>query len=217
MQRAVGRPLANLLEELSPDASVLVLGCGECATREHFGGAAQCRDLAQALEAEGVDVAGWIAPRPGEATCNPRVVRAVLDEEPALCDEADLILLLACPQGEAAVARVTNLPIIMGTQLIIGGPTGGNQVSVQECDFCAECIAEAAEGLCPYAFCPKHLINGPCGGAQSGRCEVSPDRPCVWELIYRRLREAGRLEILERYHDPVSFEIDSPQEHDRQR
>lgn len=207
MQRAVSRPLANLLEEVPSDATVFVLGCGDCATREQFGGEAQCRALAENLAAEGVRVCGWSAPALGEGTCDPRVVRTSLEEAADALSEADLIVLLACPQGEAAVSRGSGLPVVVGTQLIVGGPTGGDQLSVEECSFCAECTAEAAGGLCPYAFCPKNLINGPCGGAQSGRCEVSTGRPCVWELIYRRLHSAGRLDVLDRYHEPVSFEI----------
>lgn len=217
MQRAVGRPLPNIIEDLPPEATVLVLGCGDCATREHFGGDAQCRALAEALEDEGITVSGWLAPPPGEGTCDPAVARDALGGAADAVAGAVAIVLLACPQGEAAVARVTDLPVTAGTQLIVGGPTGGNEVSVEECDYCEECIAEAAGGLCPHAFCPKHLINGPCGGAQSGRCEVSPDRPCVWELIYRRLKSAGRLEILERYQSPVSFEIGTLRATDRRR
>ena len=217
MQRAVGTPLANLLEQIPSGASVLILGCGGCATSEHFGGEDECRALAEGLIAEGVEVAGVAVPPPGNATCDPRAARSALREAAEKMERADVILLLACPQGEAALSRLTDVPIIAATQLIVGGPTGGNQSSVDECNFCDECIAEAAGGLCPYAFCPKHLINGPCGGAQSGRCEVSPDRPCVWELIYRRLKSAARLDLLERYHRPVSFEIETPEAPDRKR
>jgi hypothetical protein len=50
-------------------------------------------------------------------------------------------------------------------------------------------------------------MNGPCGGAQGGRCEVYPGRPCVWDLIYRRLQAAGKLDLLDGYQAPVSFRL----------
>ncbi|MGI5817204.1 MAG: methylenetetrahydrofolate reductase C-terminal domain-containing protein [Armatimonadota bacterium] len=205
MRRTVPITLGRLVEQIPDGARVFVLGCGDCATRERFGGAAECVETADALAARGVQVAGWSAPAEGEGTCDPRVARATLAGASGALASADVIVLLACPQGEPAVTRATDLPVLVGTQVVMGGATGGNAASVDECNFCDRCIAEAAGGLCPHSFCPKHLINGPCGGAQGGRCEALPRRPCVWELIHRRLKVAGRLDILSVYQEPVSF------------
>jgi len=38
------------------------------------------------------------------------------------------------------------------------------------------------------------LLNGPCGGSQDGKCEIDPDVPCAWQLIYDRLKAQGRLD-----------------------
>jgi hypothetical protein len=35
------------------------------------------------------------------------------------------------------------------------------------------------------------LLNGPCGGSQGGRCEISPEVPCAWQLIYDKLASFG--------------------------
>jgi len=51
-------------------------------------------------------------------------------------------------------------------------------------------------GICPLTACTKGLISGACGGASNGKCEVSPDRDCGWELIYNRLKERGQLHLL---------------------
>ena len=205
MQQTVPIPLSRVVEQIPDGARVLVLGCGDCATREHFGGAAECAAMAEALEAEGITVVGRAVPPDGEGTCDPRVARAALQSVSDAVEQADLIVLLACPQGEAAVERASDLPVLLATQVIVGGETGGGQTAVEDCNFCAQCVARAAGGLCPHSFCPKHLINGPCGGAQGGRCEVLPKRPCVWELIHRRLKATGQLEILRAYREPVSF------------
>ena len=40
----------------------------------------------------------------------------------------------------------------------------------------------------------QSLVNGQCGGAKNGKCEVDGDKDCAWEKIYRRLEKQGRLE-----------------------
>jgi hypothetical protein len=41
------------------------------------------------------------------------------------------------------------------------------------------------------------MLNGPCGGSEGGKCEVSKDIPCGWELIYERLKTLGQLDRFE--------------------
>ena len=61
------------------------------------------------------------------------------------------------------------------------------------CKSCGQCILQWTAFTCPMR-CPKGLRNGPCGGATAqGRCEVEPERPCVWTLIWRRSRRWGKL------------------------
>ena len=51
-------------------------------------------------------------------------------------------------------------------------------------------------GICPITACSKSLINGQCGGAKNGMCEVDPNMECGWERIQRRLAQIGRLDVL---------------------
>ena len=51
-------------------------------------------------------------------------------------------------------------------------------------------------GICPITACSKSLINGQCGGAKDGKCEVDPNMECGWERIQRRLAQIGRLDVL---------------------
>ena len=205
MQRTVQRPTSRIVEAIPAGARVCVIGCGDCATVEHFGGEAECIELAEALREQGVEVSGWACPPEGDGVCNLTVARRLQSAGAEVLERSDVIVLLACPQGEPAVARATGLPVIMATQVIVGGLTGGNQVAVEDCHFCEVCIARAAGGLCPHSFCPKQMVNGPCGGAQGGRCEVLPKRPCGCEQIHRRLKASGRLDVLAVYQAPISF------------
>ena len=51
-------------------------------------------------------------------------------------------------------------------------------------------------------LCAKSLLNGPCGGAENGKCEVDSERDCGWILIYERLKKLGRENILRDYQSP---------------
>jgi methylenetetrahydrofolate reductase (NADPH) len=54
-----------------------------------------------------------------------------------------------------------------------------------DCRACGQCILNRTGLICPMS-CPKGLRNGPCGGTTEGRCEVYPDKPCVWVRIHAR-------------------------------
>jgi hypothetical protein len=57
-----------------------------------------------------------------------------------------------------------------------------------DCRMCGQCILHSTGMTCPMR-CPKNERNGPCGGVlQNGRCEVHPDRPCIWVLAWERSR-----------------------------
>lgn len=55
-----------------------------------------------------------------------------------------------------------------------------------DCQHCGDCALQYAGFLCPESQCPKHTRNGQCGGSRGGRCEVYPDRQCVWVRAYNR-------------------------------
>ncbi len=64
----------------------------------------------------------------------------------------------------------------------------------KSCDACAQCYLNVTGGVCPIVDCSKSLVNGQCGGAKNGKCEVDPNKDCAWEKIYQRLAAQGRLE-----------------------
>ena len=51
-------------------------------------------------------------------------------------------------------------------------------------------------GICPLTACSKSLVNGQCGGAKNGKCEVDPNMDCGWERIQKKLEKLGKLELL---------------------
>ncbi len=63
-----------------------------------------------------------------------------------------------------------------------------------DCLGCGDCGIQHVAFLCPESQCPKHTRNGACGGSLDGRCEVLPDRYCVWYRAYRRWAADGKIE-----------------------
>jgi methylenetetrahydrofolate reductase (NADPH) len=64
------------------------------------------------------------------------------------------------------------------------------------CQGCGDCGITHAGYLCPESKCPKHTRNGPCGGSRNGRCEVYPDKYCLWVLAFLRLSLIGKSDNL---------------------
>jgi len=64
------------------------------------------------------------------------------------------------------------------------------------CRGCGDCGIQHCGFLCPESQCPKHTRNGPCGGSRNGRCEVHPDKFCLWYLALIRLSTSNQTEDL---------------------
>ena len=64
--------------------------------------------------------------------------------------------------------------------------------AIFDCRMCGHCVLHSTGMTCPMT-CPKQLRNGPCGGVRSGgRCEVRPERSCVWVEAWERSRRMPR-------------------------
>jgi hypothetical protein len=99
--------------------------------------------------------------------------------------------------------------VLPGLNTMFIGESSGTGLWQERCQGCGNCMLGATGGLCPVTRCAKGLLNGPCGGSQGGLCEVSAtlkcDVPCVWALIYDRLKELGELERLTAYCGPKDW------------
>ena len=54
-------------------------------------------------------------------------------------------------------------------------------------------------------MCAKGLLNGACGGARDGKCEVDPENDCAWVLIYNRLKSINQLDNLLDIKEPKDY------------
>lgn len=80
------------------------------------------------------------------------------------------------------------------------------KVPLFDCRMCGQCIVRTTAFTCPMR-CPKLLRNGPCGGSMNGRCEVDPNLPCVWDVIYRRAHRLGTVHKLEAIQPALDWSL----------
>jgi hypothetical protein len=87
------------------------------------------------------------------------------------------------------------------------GVTEAEGVWSERCRACGNCLLAHFGGICPITICAKGLINGPCGGSRMGKCEAGGDKDCAWEMIYRRLKQQGRLDNLRTFLLPLDHRL----------
>ncbi len=205
MHATIQKPIDEIVKHIGEGEKVFVVGCNNCAWKCHSGGEDETRTMAERLKRRGIEVAGYTVPgNQGMSLCKLDNTRKVLMEDYAVqVQEADSFLVLGCGQGVHTVIDATDGGMVHpGCDTIFGGETV-SETDIQEyCSLCGDCVIEFTGGLCPMTLCSKQLLNGPCGGAEDGMCEVDKERPCGWVMIFERLKKLGRLELLDTYQPP---------------
>ena len=107
---------------------------------------------------------------------------------------AKSVFAVSCGLGVQTVADFSGLPTYAAANSLNYRGHHGMALTKKACDACAQCYLNVTGGICPVVDCQKSLLNGQCGGAKNGKCEVDPDKDCAWERIYNKLKEQGRLE-----------------------
>ena len=110
---------------------------------------------------------------------------------------ADVVLVFSCGVGVQTVAGYLEEKKVCAAcdTYPLPGFQGVTPLEYK-CDQCGECYLNLTGGICPITACSKSLVNGQCGGAKNGKCEVDSNMECGWERIYRRLEKLGRLDVL---------------------
>ncbi len=104
------------------------------------------------------------------------------------------IIVISCGLGIQTVADLAGKPVYAASNSLNYRGYHGMALTERKCDACAQCYLNVTGGICPIVDCSKSLVNGQCGGAKDGKCEVDGSKDCAWEKIYRRLEKQGRLE-----------------------
>jgi ferredoxin len=195
------KPFEEIKASVKDYDRIMVLGCETCVAVCQAGGEKEAEILASELrlafgnEGEKVEVN------------DEHVIRQCDDEfmaDPAFLEKvkaADVVLSIACGVGVQHACNFFNRTITEKPTRVIPGLNTtfmGANIDVglweERCLGCGDCVLERTGGICPITRCAKSLLNGPCGGSSSGKCEINPDTDCAWHLIIERLEVMGELD-----------------------
>jgi hypothetical protein len=151
--------------------------------------------MKEKLEAAGKQVTGWMV----MPTACDELTRDALEENAADVDAADCLLAMTCSTGVQTISFHLKKPkpVYPGLNTLFLGTEDRPGHFVELCLYCGSCVLGRTAAICPLVRCAKSLLNGPCGGSSGGKCEISKDVPCAWQMIYDRLAEVGRLDDLD--------------------
>ena len=163
-------------------------GCKEIHFPEH-----EAEELKRELLAAG-KLTGTITT---EYICNNENLALQLQMHQQEIEKADSVLVLSCGVGVQTVAQQLPLKkVYAGCDTYALPGFQGVTPLEHDCKQCGQCYLNITGGICPITACSKSLVNGQCGGAKNGMCEVDPTMECGWERIQKRLAQLGRLDVL---------------------
>ena len=168
------------------------------------GGEKQVLEMKNTLQEQGKAITGFaVVDMLCDATLTKLKLRAHKNEIVA----ADSVLVLTDGVGVQTVAEIVDKVVHPGCNTLSSGGGHAEWKEAERCLECGDCMLEYTAGICPIARCSKHLLNGPCGGSQDGKCEVGADIPCAWQLIIDKLSKMGRLDRLEKLVLPKDWSV----------
>jgi len=189
------KPEEEVMHFLEKCQSVYIMGCGTCATLCHTGGKSEILEMKEKIEAVGKKVIGWML----IPTACDELTGYAIKENMADIEKADCVLAMTCALGVQTIGIHVGdtMPVYPALNTLFIGVEDKPGHFSEYCLQCGSCVLGRTAAICPLVRCAKSLLNGPCGGSSGGRCEISPDVPCAWQLIYDRLAAMGRLDEME--------------------
>ncbi len=191
------KPLEEIWDSIKSHKKVLVFGCNTCVAVCHEGGNKEAEILASLLrmkaEQEGINIE--ITNSGIERQCEHEFFETVLDD----INNADAVLSTACGIGVQFIAqKFDTTPVYPGLNTTFLGAVESLGHIEEKCQACGHCVLASTAGICPIARCAKRVLNGPCGGSTNGKCEISKETDCAWQLILNRLNSLDKMEDYEK-------------------
>ena len=188
-----------LITELKAKETILSLVTGKVFVITCHG----CKEIrfpekeAEELQAELTAVGKVTGSITTDYICNADNLKLRLEKYAAQIAEADAILVFSCGVGVQTVADLYADKRVCAAcdTYALPGFQGVTPLE-HDCKQCGQCYLNITGGICPITACSKSLLNGQCGGAKNGKCEVDPNMECGWERIYQKLKKVGRLDAM---------------------
>jgi ferredoxin len=203
------KPFEEIKEMLKDYKKVLNVGCGTCVAVCLTGGEKEVDvlnaelDMARKLDEDPIEL--------GAATVERQCDREYLEALDDKIGDYEAILSMACGAGIQFLAeRFPDMPVLPAVDTTFIGINQDVGWYEERCRSCSACVLAWTGGICPVTMCAKGLYNGPCGGTDRGKCEISQEQPCAWFEIYGRLAGQGRLDLIKRYYAIVPWQNQKP-------
>ena len=178
----------ELADLLADKDNLFVIACNKCFKEFETTQEPECDAFLKLAEGLDKTVTGVAK---ADFLCNKTKAQKGL---PGMIPEGtEHVVAISCGLGIQTVAEVTGKSVIAACNSLNYTGHHGMALTKKACDACAQCYLNITGGICPVVDCSKSLLNGQCGGAKDGKCEVSPDKECAWQKIQERLEKQGRL------------------------
>ena len=188
--------------------NLFVIACNKCFKEFETTQEPDCEAFVNFATAQGKKVLGTAQLN---FLCNKTHTAKAL--ETMIPEGTENIVVISCGLGIQTVADLTKLPVFAASNSLNYTGHHGMALTKKACDACAQCYLNITGGICPIVDCSKSLLNGQCGGAKNGKCEVDPNKDCAWQKIQERLEKQGRLDELKaqsvqlRDYSKVNFKV----------
>ena len=192
------KPIKEIERLLEGMGRIFIIGCGTCTTLTRTGGAPEVEQMRKTLSETGKVITGTtVVP----VACD-NLTPQILKDHGSQIKQADALLVMSCAFGVQTIAGQLGAMVVPAQDTLFIGKETANGTFNEICTQCGTCIIGETGGICPVTACHKGLVNGPCGGTNSGKCEIDSNKDCAWTLIYNRLKALGRLDAMRRYQKP---------------
>ena len=179
------------IDELAPFLAetdkIFVVACNKCFKEFETVDEPDCGEFVKLAEAQGKTVTGSVQV---DFLCNKTQTEKKLKD--LIPEGTESIFVVSCGLGVQTIASMVDLPVYAAANSLNYRGHHGMALTKKSCDACAQCYLNLTGGICPIVDCAKSLVNGQCGGAKNGKCEVDPNKDCAWEKINKRLAQQGR-------------------------
>lgn len=201
------KPLEEIIEVIKGYKRILILGCNECVTVCEAGGKKEVGILASALRMYFMNQSMEV--KIDEVTLERQCDHEYLEEIRDRIDQYDAVLSLACGVGVQFMAeKYETTPVYPGVNTCFLGATEKRGLWTERCQACGQCVLAYTGGICPVSRCAKRVLNGPCGGSTKGKCEISKELDCAWQLIVDRLKAMNRMDDYEKLFEIKDWSSD---------
>lgn len=181
----------ELSELLADKDNVFVLACNKCFKEFETVDEPDCEEFLKFAAEQGKTITGSAKV---DFLCNKTQTTKKLQD--LIPEGTEHVFVISCGLGIQTVADLEKekFPVYAAANSLNYTGHHGMALTKKSCDACAQCYLNMTGGICPIVDCSKSLINGQCGGAKDGKCEVDSSKDCAWEKIHKRLEKQGRLE-----------------------